>query len=76
MVLSVAGRRRRKITLLKRESVVFECDACGEELETGERDFDDARDQLKREGWIVRRAGNRWLHFCTDHDEDEMEEAT
>ncbi len=50
--------------------VVFECDECGEELETDCRDFDAALQQLRDSGWKASRlriAGGdwrEWNHYC------------
>jgi hypothetical protein len=46
-------------------NLVYECDTCGETLETDTRDFDDARSQFRREGWHAQRNGsNHWEHRC------------
>lgn len=46
--------------------IVFECDACGDTLETGEREFSDAWDMAKSDGWRVRKIepSNVWVHSC------------
>lgn len=46
--------------------LVFECDSCGETLDTEKRDFDDARAVLKREGWRTTTPddGETWEHSC------------
>jgi len=44
---------------------VFVCDECGDEHDTGEQDFTDAKDHFKSTGGAIRRAwGGRWEHFC------------
>lgn len=50
-----------------RGEVVFECDGpqCHETLETGERDFDAARQNLVSESWATRKLGTEWYHFCS-----------
>lgn len=48
--------------------VVFTCDRCDETLETGETDFNDARDRLEEEGWrtvIPPRGSQDWRHYCS-----------
>lgn len=44
--------------------IIFECDACSETLETGERDFDEAKEILDREDWKARKFGSDWYHSC------------
>lgn len=46
--------------------ILFECDSCDEVLNTETGDFDDARDQLNREGWRARKICDVWLHGCPD----------
>ena len=45
-------------------NIVFECDGCGDTLETGTRNFDEAKAQLDSEGWKVRKIGADWIHGC------------
>jgi len=43
----------------------FECDECGEILETGDDDFKTALAMAKDDnGWIIRKIGEVWHHFC------------
>ena len=44
--------------------VVFECDGCGEVLETGQADFGAALSLLRRDGWRAVKAGDDWEHYC------------
>jgi hypothetical protein len=43
---------------------LFECDECGDVLETGEADFDDAISFMKQMEWCSRRDGKIWQHRC------------
>ena len=45
-------------------AVEFECDTCGETLETGLIDFDEAREMAKDKGWSTRKIKTQWHHFC------------
>lgn len=47
----------------------FTCDACPEELDTGERDFAGANAERKRAGWSAEKVGEDWLHLCPDCQE-------
>lgn len=44
--------------------ITFECDECGGDCDTGEDDFMAALEQIKSEGWIIKKIGGDWLHFC------------
>ena len=44
--------------------IVFECDTCGEVLESGTADFGSAWNYAKREGWRARKIGTEWVHAC------------
>lgn len=47
--------------------ISFECDGCGDVLDTGERDFVEAKSQLDSEAWTARESppGSRvWQHYC------------
>jgi len=46
--------------------IIFECDACGEVLETDERGFPDAKAALDRADWRARKLGVDWIHHCPD----------
>jgi hypothetical protein len=42
----------------------FECNACGDEFDTGESDWYDACTVLAEEEWIARKIDSSWSHFC------------
>ena len=44
--------------------LVFECDTCGEVLESATSDFNSAWNQAKRDGWRVKKIGTEWVHEC------------
>lgn len=44
--------------------LTFECDDCGEVLETSEFEFIEALSALKEEGWVAAKLGQKWEHFC------------
>jgi hypothetical protein len=51
-----------------RGDIVFQCDDCGELLETLTGNFGAARNLMKREGWCSIRLqveGEDWSHFCS-----------
>ena len=43
---------------------IFECDVCGDVLNTDDRDFNAARDALTNSGWKARKIGSDWCHSC------------
>ena len=46
-------------------SVVFDCDDCGEDLDTGETEFHDAVAEKKRAGWGSRKEPDgSWSDIC------------
>jgi hypothetical protein len=45
-------------------NIVFECDECGNALETEQADFSSAWNLAKRERWRTRKIGNDWVHKC------------
>lgn len=45
--------------------IAFICDNCDEGLETEQSDFGTAREVLRDEGWIARKRGDQWEHFCS-----------
>lgn len=48
------------------DQIEFECDDCGDVLDTSATEWSDALRSLKNEGWISRKAGNnQWEHFCS-----------
>lgn len=46
--------------------VYFECDGCGEVLETGTGDFSSALNLMRRERWRAVKFGEDWNHYCPD----------
>lgn len=46
--------------------VVFECDSCSEWALTETDEFDQALDNIKRNGWKVSKIGDEWIHTCPD----------
>jgi len=43
---------------------VFECDMCGNTLETGTSNFEAARNLLRRERWVAYKSNDDWKHLC------------
>jgi hypothetical protein len=54
--------------------IVFECDSCGENLETGTRDFDVAVAELRFEEWLTVKRKREWLHFCSRECRDDLQQ--
>jgi len=46
--------------------ITFECDVCGDTLDTDTSDFSEAIRTLKNEGWTARRIGADWIHSCAE----------
>jgi hypothetical protein len=44
--------------------IYVECDSCDAVLDTETKDFNEARDVMRREEWKVRKIANEWLHGC------------
>lgn len=44
--------------------IAFECDACGEALETGEKEFAEAKAFFDAEDWRALKVGSDWVHTC------------
>ncbi len=44
--------------------IIFECDACGDTLETHDDDWNFAWRIAKDAGWRSRKIGNEWAHSC------------
>lgn len=44
--------------------LVFECDGCGEVLETDTSNFEAAQSVLKRNGWKPEKNNDIWEHYC------------
>jgi predicted RNA-binding Zn-ribbon protein involved in translation (DUF1610 family) len=49
---------------LQKGNIVFECDTCGETLETEQADFHSALNMAKRQGWRTRKFEEVWAHAC------------
>lgn len=45
--------------------IIFECDACGEVLESDTNDFAQALTVLRRRGWGANKLGTDWIHRCS-----------
>lgn len=50
--------------------VTFECDSCGELLETDESDWTDAQAHFRSAGWLAQKVGQEWLHTCDTCKDD------
>ena len=52
----------------KTREIVFDCDGadCTSEIATGSDDFEEARAELRTEGWSTLRRSEDWAHFCAD----------
>jgi predicted RNA-binding Zn-ribbon protein involved in translation (DUF1610 family) len=46
--------------------IIFECDVCGDTLESDTRDFNEALLTLKNESWSARKIGSDWVHSCPE----------
>jgi len=46
--------------------IAFCCDGCGEIDETRCSNFSGAMAKVKSHGWVARKDGDDWLHFCGD----------
>lgn len=46
--------------------LVYECDDCGEELDTKTGDFTEARETLRAQHWATTKNGSDWEHRCPD----------
>lgn len=44
--------------------IEFECDGCGDGLETHTDEWADAKALLDSEGWLTRKIDGEWKHFC------------
>lgn len=49
----------------------FECDGCGEVLDTEKRDFDEARAVAKSEMWTTNKIKDVWMHYCSRCADDQ-----
>ncbi len=46
--------------------IVFECDDCGELLETGVADFTEANIARREEHWTSQKVSDVWMHYCEE----------
>lgn len=46
--------------------IVFECDDCGEELNTETEDWNEAIEQMRTEEWRAVKSYDEWEHYCPD----------
>lgn len=44
--------------------IVFECEACGEVLETDTGNFETAQAVRREAEWRVSKVGDVWSHYC------------
>jgi predicted RNA-binding Zn-ribbon protein involved in translation (DUF1610 family) len=44
--------------------IIFECDVCGDVLDTDTSDFGEAQRRLHVEDWKARKIGADWVHAC------------
>lgn len=44
--------------------LIFECDTCGETLETHDDEWSIAWNMAKCDGWTSRKQGTGWQHHC------------
>jgi len=49
----------------QRGDLIFECDACGDVLETETSNFDSAMNAMRREGWKSMKIKDVWVHNCS-----------
>ena len=42
----------------------FECDNCGEVIQTDTSNFESAQNILHRQDWKPKKVGTEWQHFC------------
>ncbi len=44
--------------------IIFECDSCGDTLESDTGNFESAINIIRREGWKASKVGSDWIHTC------------
>lgn len=44
--------------------LVFECDACGQTLDTETREFNEALRMMRDASWRAQQVGGDWVHTC------------
>ena len=46
--------------------IVFVCDECGDQLETGAEDFAEALERMREANWTYRKDDvGQWEHYCS-----------
>jgi hypothetical protein len=50
----------------RNRQAVFECNVCGDMLETGETEFDEALDAMRSEDWRAIMQDGVWEHRCAE----------
>lgn len=62
-----------------RGNIVFECDGCGDEIDTGEKQFDAALEAFKLDpegqNWLSINTTGDWEHFCVKNGCREEQES-
>jgi len=48
----------------KKDEIHFECDGCGEDLNTFEESWDHALAYMKDEKWLAEKFAGEWQHMC------------
>lgn len=46
--------------------VIYECDNCGNFNDTETKDFEQAKEIIKSEGWITHKEGQEWKNYCSN----------
>jgi hypothetical protein len=49
---------------------IAECDECGSEVYGGTTEFLDFIQELKNDGWRIRKVEGEWEHYCEACSED------
>ena len=58
---------KRKYKSSSRDSIIiFVCDDCGDDFDTGEYDFQAAYQMVKDCEWVARKEDDKWVHYCGD----------
>lgn len=45
--------------------ITFSCDECNREEHTDTASFESALKHIKEYGWVTRKDGSEWMHFCS-----------
>lgn len=46
--------------------IITKCDECGEEITQPTTNYHENAVALKEEGWVFRKVGGEWYHFCSE----------